>query len=253
MLIKIGNKIKSLRQKNSVTQDRLAEYLGVTAQAISRWESEVCYPDIEILPAISDFFNVSADELMGIDVTKRNERINDYIKQARDCQSQGRWEEAVRVYQNALKEYPSSYQLHLELACAIGCIDNGEKISAELADEAETLCIRVLDNCVDDKLRSRTLAILCWIYHHHMNDDEKAYAVADRLPGIGSSREFVLAETYKKGLPDEKRNKFLNDYIGQMLILFNNRIAYSDDKNEKIDTLINELQKIKLCYISVDG
>ena len=36
MLIKVGNKIKSLRNKNNITQDRLAEYLGVTAQAISR-------------------------------------------------------------------------------------------------------------------------------------------------------------------------------------------------------------------------
>jgi len=41
------NKFKSLREKVDVTQDRLAEYLGVTTQAISRWESEICYPDSE--------------------------------------------------------------------------------------------------------------------------------------------------------------------------------------------------------------
>ena len=51
MIIKIGEKVKLLRKKNDVTQDRLAEYLGITAQAISRWESETCYPDIELLPA----------------------------------------------------------------------------------------------------------------------------------------------------------------------------------------------------------
>jgi len=46
MTINIGEKIKLLRKKNDITQDKLAEYLGVTAQSISRWESGTCYPDI---------------------------------------------------------------------------------------------------------------------------------------------------------------------------------------------------------------
>jgi len=61
MMIKVGGKIKSLRNKNDVTQERLAENLGITAQAISRWESGSCYPDIENLPAIADFFITDRD------------------------------------------------------------------------------------------------------------------------------------------------------------------------------------------------
>ena len=244
MLIKVGNKIKSLRNKNNITQDRLAEYLGVTAQAISRWESEVCYPDIEIFPAIADFFDVSVDELMGVDVTKKNERIRERIESAQALQNEGNWDGAIEIYRAALKEFPSSYLLNVELACAIGCIDNGVRISDELCEEVETLCTRVLDNCVDDKLRYRTLTILCWLYGYQMKDDAKAYGIAERLPELFNSREFVLAETYKKNLPLEKRNEFLQNYIGQMLILFNNPLGYSDSVNEKIDALIDELRGV---------
>ena len=51
--IKIGKKIRLLWKNNDVTQDKLAAYLGVTPQAVSRWESEICYPDIETLPQIA--------------------------------------------------------------------------------------------------------------------------------------------------------------------------------------------------------
>lgn len=65
MNLKIGITIKNLRIKNKVTQDQLATFLGVTPQAISRWESETSYPDIELLPSIAEFFSVSTDELLG--------------------------------------------------------------------------------------------------------------------------------------------------------------------------------------------
>lgn len=73
MIIKIGEKIKELRKKADVNQERFAEYLGVTAQAVSKCEVEGCYPDIELLPSIANFFNISIDDLMCFDVMKNQE------------------------------------------------------------------------------------------------------------------------------------------------------------------------------------
>ena len=64
MNVKIGAVIKRLRTENKITQDTLATAIGVTPQAISRWESEGGYPDIELLPALADFFSVSTDKLI---------------------------------------------------------------------------------------------------------------------------------------------------------------------------------------------
>ena len=72
MNIRIGEVIKQLRNKNKHTQKALACYLGVTEQAISRWESGTGYPDIELLPAIAQVFSVTVDYLLGVDKTEKD-------------------------------------------------------------------------------------------------------------------------------------------------------------------------------------
>ena len=61
----IGEKICYYRQLKQMTQNEFASRIGVTPQAVSKWESGQCYPDIQLLPEISEYFNVSIDELMG--------------------------------------------------------------------------------------------------------------------------------------------------------------------------------------------
>ena len=80
MTNKIGEKIKNLRKKSNVTQEKFADYLGITFQAVSRWESGVCYPDLEMLPAIANYFNVTTDELLGVDIMNKQEKIDEIYK-----------------------------------------------------------------------------------------------------------------------------------------------------------------------------
>ncbi len=61
----LGNKIAQLRKNQNITQDALAQRLGVTNQAVSKWESDQCCPDVTLLPKIADIFGVSLDELFG--------------------------------------------------------------------------------------------------------------------------------------------------------------------------------------------
>ena len=65
MRLNFGAKIRELRRRDGRTQEHLAEALGVTAQAVSRWESGGSYPDMEMIPAIANYFHVSIDELLG--------------------------------------------------------------------------------------------------------------------------------------------------------------------------------------------
>lgn len=64
MDIMIGENIAKLRKSKGVKQDKLARFVGVTAQAVSKWENGGV-PDTELLPKIAEFFNVSIDELFG--------------------------------------------------------------------------------------------------------------------------------------------------------------------------------------------
>lgn len=64
MSIRIGENITFLRKKKGLTQDELAKELNISNQAVSKWESGKCCPDIELIPVLAHFFEVSIDELL---------------------------------------------------------------------------------------------------------------------------------------------------------------------------------------------
>ena len=66
MTIYLSENIKRLRREKDLTQETLAEFLGVTFQSVSNWERGESFPDITILPEIASFFKVSVDELLGV-------------------------------------------------------------------------------------------------------------------------------------------------------------------------------------------
>lgn len=83
----IGQRIKQLRKKNDLTQERLADFLGVTYKAVSKWECGLTMPDLAIILPLAKVLGVSADELLGGKPEERdarraelNERCDNYLK-----------------------------------------------------------------------------------------------------------------------------------------------------------------------------
>lgn len=74
-----GNRIKSLRLSRSMTQEQLAQKLGVSAQAVSKWESGTNMPDIGLLPDLSVIFGVTIDDLFAMTDERRMERIENML------------------------------------------------------------------------------------------------------------------------------------------------------------------------------
>lgn len=66
--IRIGECILNYRKEHKLTQSEFGKLLGVSTQAVSKWERELCYPDIFLLPAISDLIGISIDEMMGREI-----------------------------------------------------------------------------------------------------------------------------------------------------------------------------------------
>jgi transcriptional regulator with XRE-family HTH domain len=199
MNIKIGEKIKDLRKKADVNQEKFAEYLGVTAQAVSRWEVEGCYPDIELLPSIANFFNISIDELMCFDVMKNQEKIDMIIKQAGSERSI-KWYNGtiIEMLRNAVQEFPNNYDLLYSLAKAL-CFTKepyvilNEEGRRKNLRESISICTRILGDCTDDSLRFRSLQVLARAYKD-IGEKEKAVDTANRLPLAHDSRDMVLTE-----------------------------------------------------------
>lgn len=77
MKLNIGDNIRSHRRQADMTQEQLADKLGVSYQSVSRWENGSTYPDMELLPAIAKIFGISIDELLGMPDEKREEEAQE--------------------------------------------------------------------------------------------------------------------------------------------------------------------------------
>lgn len=75
----IGEKIAALRKQNNLTQEQLADKLGITAQAVSKWENSITSPDISLLKIIAQLFNITTDELLGAEVKEQELKQLNYI------------------------------------------------------------------------------------------------------------------------------------------------------------------------------
>lgn len=129
MQLNLGTKIRELRRRDGRTQDNLAETLGVTAQAVSRWESGGSYPDLETIPAIANYFHISIDELFGYH-DEREEKIKSILEKAtRILTEQGFTmyrgsltediKECIDMLRSASEEFPNEPKILLKLAQAL--------------------------------------------------------------------------------------------------------------------------------------
>ena len=108
--INIGNKIRELRKKKGITQETLASVLSVSPQAVSKWESGLTYPDMEMIPVIAGYFEVSMDILFDYDVREMKAKIQKIIDDA--------WayffddtQRYIETIKGALQEYPENEEL----------------------------------------------------------------------------------------------------------------------------------------------
>lgn len=119
MQVKMGSKIKELRKRDGRKQEDLANILGVTCQAVSRWEANGGYPDMEMIPAIANYFNVSIDELFGYS-KDREEKLKTILANAEKAISeQGDMTECVEMLRAAAEEFPSEPKVFVHLGSAL--------------------------------------------------------------------------------------------------------------------------------------
>ena len=111
----IGQKTKDLRKKADLTQERLVDYLGVSAQAVSKWEVGSASPDLSLIAPLCRVLGCSADKLLGIDLTEDNEGAEDLSKELMRLSREDleRFEDIVAL---AAQKYPRNEQVSYRIA-----------------------------------------------------------------------------------------------------------------------------------------
>ena len=173
----IGTKIKQLRKEKKVTQEQLAEYLHISSQAISKWETGVSSPDLDQLPRLAIFFVSSLDNLLDFDQSQVDAAVEALIRESgRGGKDPAASEAFLR---KALEKYPNN---DLLMTCILEDMQeqNGDKSrSAEILEIGE----RILACTKDDELKIDVLRILAETYHG-LGEQAMAEAYLARIPAL---------------------------------------------------------------------
>lgn len=107
MEIAICKQMRELRSHKKITQEQLASHLGVTIQAVSKWERGEGYPDIAMLPAIAAFYNVTVDYLLGVDEMAKEKKLAEYDSKDQKLKRPEAASERVQLWREAYQEFPN--------------------------------------------------------------------------------------------------------------------------------------------------
>lgn len=110
----LGNKIRELRREKQLTQEQLASALNISPQAVSKWEMNIGYPDMSLIPIIAGYFKVSLDALFEYDINKVDEQIEHILTEGKAHF----WNNpaiAEQIFLDGIKAYPASDKLKSEL------------------------------------------------------------------------------------------------------------------------------------------
>ena len=173
----IGTTIKKLRRDRNITQEQLAEMLGVSTNAVSQWECDKTAPDISHLPILANIFEVSADILLEIDIakSKKQSEIKEFTAKYAEFHSQGKTEERLKLCRTMQKKYPNDETVRYYLMRVLqnGYID-------ESFDEIVMLGEQLLES-TNMEYKMGAIRGLCFTYLH-MGDRAKALQYADMMP-----------------------------------------------------------------------
>ena len=190
MEINLKEKLRSLRQQKNITQETLANYLGITPQSVGKWERGEGFPDITLLPKIAFYFDVTVDELLCVDQVRVEEAICEYQRQSKIFCQNGENQKNLEIWEEAYAQFPNDCRVIEGLMYAI----NRKAVYPCPKDEADRIIAlgeTLLEKSTDSRQRENAIQYLCYTYDGI--DNEKALYYANMGGSIHTTREGLKA------------------------------------------------------------
>lgn len=206
MKIKIGENIKRLRKAKNVTQEQVAEVLGISVTAVSKWERGETYPDITLLFPLAHYFEVTLDELMGYDEEKVQAEIKAVLENYRSL-----WltepEKARRIIETAYREYPDDYEVmhHYMWNLAGDMADNEGKTLLDHKEEFLGICEKILSGCTEETIRLNAWNMKAKLLHAEGKTEEALAIYREKYPNWYDTRDQKAEQLFAKDTPEFKQ------------------------------------------------
>ena len=194
----LGSNIRSFRKNKGFTQEELAGMLGVTPQAVSRWESEAGLPDVSMIVPIAQTLGITTDALLGYQQQSQDERITKKIfekmSELEDVSDPGKGELAVVEYlSEEVAKNPMNYDVVLKYVQRVAglsyyidmqnLLSDDPKRAQAILEDAIRKGINIIRYCNETVKINKAHHALAWIYIH-MKDYDNAREHVNVLPSL---------------------------------------------------------------------
>jgi transcriptional regulator with XRE-family HTH domain len=227
--INIAKVLVNKRKEKGITQDELANYLGVSKASVSKWETGQSYPDVTFLPQLAAYFNISIDELIDYKPQMTKEDIRKLYKSLSADFTSKPFDLVMEDCRKTIKKYYSCFPLLLQMGILminhIELLKDPQK-SASLTEEAKALFIRVREECDDVSITRLALHMeaLCSLIS---GDPNTTLELLDGTIAPALSPESILASAYQMtGRTDEAKSALQVGIFQNIVVLFNLFPAY---------------------------
>ncbi len=230
--MKIGNKIKELRKKRGMTQEQLANSIGISFQAVSKWETNIALPDIALIPTLASLFGVSIDELFDFSLKEMEldvERIHTHAYEFRESDPQ----KSREILEEGLKKYPENDILLNNLLYVINYTEN--------PDETIKVASALVEKTSMDDVRYDALRFLAYAYKAK-GDLQSAEAAIEQIPEIYFTKltEIAFLLEGKPKMEAAKKQKWISfEDLLQMM----SKIAECYEADGEYRAAVHELEK----------
>lgn len=240
-----------LRKRDGITQEQIADFLGVTKASVSKWETKQSMPDISILPRLASYFNISIDDLLGYHPKLSTEEIEEIYGDLAWKFANEPFEKVMKESEELVKQHYSCYPFLLRIAELwmnhYMLTENPERKN-EILEMVAKLCVLVVEKekdpaiCNEATMCNAQSLLILGRYEEVVDVLEK---ISDPLNGISESKN-ILIQAYqalgKVEMAEKYTQLLIFDDISNMV---SHSTTYLASNMQNIEKCLKTIERVK--------
>lgn len=245
--INISKTIMKKRKEKRVTQEELAEYIGVSKASVSKWENDQSYPDITFLPQLATYFNISIDELMGYSPQMTKAEIKKLYHSLSLKFTNRPFNEVMNECREIIREYHACFPLLLQMTVLIinhYMLADKKHVQEEILKENIELCVYIKyeSQYLWISKQANSIEAMCYMM---LNEPTEVLELLDENIKPFIYDEGLLAKAYESRGEIEKSKRVLQISIYQSLLnILTSSISYLSLNVNEVDKYEEILRRI---------
>lgn len=249
--LNLSENIVRLRHNKKITQEQLADFIGVTKASVSKWETKQSMPDVLLLPRLAAFFDVTIDELLGYEPQLGREQIRKLYHDLAAAFAKEPFEEAMGRSREFVKKYYSCYPFLFQL-CVLWfnhfMLADGQKRRMEVLADISGLCDHIIEGCKDIGICNDTVILKAGV-ELQMGKPEEVIEILEEILNpyrLSAQSDASLIQAYMLAEEKDKANSFtqMSMYL-HLMNLIASATQYITIHSDQLDICEETVRRVK--------